>query len=165
MARSAGVWSTAAQSKRNGWRLCRGRSTASSIKNSANKPLLYTRRNCEAEGDRLPLHRGAAELRGENMKKTLLLIATTALLTSRSESALAQTADEVVEKHLAAIGGREALGKVTSRITSGCITVSTPGGDASGTVESYAKAPNKSRALIKVDFSSFGAWQHVVGQR
>jgi hypothetical protein len=99
------------------------------------------------------------------MKKMLLLIATTALLTSRSESALAQTADEVVEKHLAAIGGREALGKVTSRITSGSITLSTPGGDVSGPVESYAKAPNKSRALIKVDLSSFGAGQLVVDQR
>ena len=29
--------------------------------------------------------------------------------------AAAQTADEVVEKHLAALGGREALGKITSR--------------------------------------------------
>jgi len=101
----------------------------------------------------------------KNMKKILPLIAITALLASRSGLVLAQTADDVVEKHLAAIGGREALGKLRSRIVSGSITLSTPGGDVTGTIEAYAKAPNKSRGLIKVDLSSFGAGQLVVDQR
>lgn len=99
------------------------------------------------------------------MKKMLRFVAMTAVLASQSAFALAQTADEVIEKHLAAIGGREALGKAKSRIVSGSITLSTPGGEVSGTIESYAKAPNKSRAVIKVDLSSFGAGLLTVDQR
>ena len=47
-------------------------------------------------------------------------------------SAFAQTADDVIEIYLAAIGGRAALGKLTSRTTTGTIMLSTPGGDVSG---------------------------------
>ena len=60
-------------------------------------------------------------------------------------AASAQTVDEIVEKTLTALGGRAALGKVTSRSTSGTMTVSTPGGDISGTIEVLNQAPNKSR--------------------
>jgi hypothetical protein len=82
-----------------------------------------------------------------------------------AQTALAQTADEIIEKYLTAIGGRAALGKLTSRTTSGTITLSTPGGDVSGPVEILSQAPNKSRTLIKLDLSSFGAGQMTFDQR
>jgi hypothetical protein len=78
------------------------------------------------------------------------------LLLSASAAA-AQTADEIVEKHLAAIGGREALGRIRTRISTGKVTVTTPVGDLTGTVEAFAKAPDKSRTLVKVDVSALGA--------
>jgi zinc protease len=79
--------------------------------------------------------------------------------------ARAQTADEIVEKHLAAIGGRAALAKLKSRTMTGTITVSTPGGDISGPVELVAEEPNKARMLIKLDLSALGAGQMVFDQR
>jgi len=87
------------------------------------------------------------------------------LILGLAEIASAQTADEVVEKHLTAMGGREALGKLTSRTMVGTIAVSTPQGDISGPFEAYAKAPNKSRTYIKLDLSSFGQGEVVVDQR
>jgi hypothetical protein len=69
----------------------------------------------------------------------------------------AQTADEIVEKHLAAMGGREALGKLTSRRSTGSITVTTPNGDLSGPFEAVSKAPNKGRVYFKLDLSALGA--------
>lgn len=80
-------------------------------------------------------------------------------------AASAQTADEVVEKHLAALGGREALGKLTSRKSTGTVTISTQGGDLSGPIETYAKSPNKSRAYMKLDLSAVGAGEMTVEQR
>ena len=47
----------------------------------------------------------------------------------------AQTADDVIEKSVSALGGRAAFAKVTSQSASGTITLSTPGGDVSGPVE------------------------------
>src|SRR5687767_232723 len=85
------------------------------------------------------------------------LIAGIALLLTSTTPAIAQTADEIVEKHLAAIGGREALGRIRSRVSSGKVTVTTPVGDLAGTVEAFAKAPDKSRTLIKVDVTALGA--------
>lgn len=79
--------------------------------------------------------------------------------------ALAQTADEVVEKHIAASGGRAAYAKITSRTAAGTITVTTPVGDLSGNIEVYSKKPNKSRTLIKLDLSAVGAGQMVSDQR
>ena len=89
------------------------------------------------------------------MKKLLPLFAI-ALLLSGVRSAFAQTADEVVEKYLAALGGRAALAKVTSRSTTGTMTLSTPTGTVSGTIEVLNEQPNKSRTLIKLDLSSLG---------
>jgi outer membrane lipoprotein-sorting protein len=82
-----------------------------------------------------------------------------------SVPALAQTADEVVEKHIAASGGRAAYAKITSRTAAGTITVTTPVGDLSGNIEVYSKKPNKSRTLIKLDLSAVGAGQMVSDQR
>jgi outer membrane lipoprotein-sorting protein len=80
-------------------------------------------------------------------------------------AASAQTPDEVVEKHLAALGGREALGKLTSRKSTGKVTVTNEAGTIPGSVEIYAKAPNKSRVNIKLDLSAMGAGDMVIDQR
>ncbi len=68
-----------------------------------------------------------------------------------------QTADDVIEKHLAAMGGREALGKLTTRKAMGTITITTPNGDLTGPVELYSKLPNKTRAYIVLDLTSLGS--------
>jgi outer membrane lipoprotein-sorting protein len=87
------------------------------------------------------------------------------LLLGCTGAASAQTADEIVEKYLAAIGGREALGKLKSRSMTGTITVSTPGGEVSGPIEVVNLAPNKARMLVKLDLTSFGAGQMTIDQR
>jgi len=87
------------------------------------------------------------------------------LIVCRAAFASAQTADDIVEKHLSAMGGRAALAKITSRVTTGTISVSTPGGDLSGAVEAYNKAPNKSLTVVKIDASQFGIGQIVQDQR
>src|SRR6266850_3847357 len=86
------------------------------------------------------------------------------LLLGWAQAAHAQTADEIVEKYLTAIGGREALAKLKSRTMVGTITVSTPGGDISGPIEMVAQEPNKARMLIKLDLSTFGAGEMVFDQ-
>jgi hypothetical protein len=97
------------------------------------------------------------------MRKSLILSA--ALVLSQAGITHAQTADDVIEKHLAAMGGRAALGKLTSRTVNAVITLSTPGGDVSGSLESYNKVPNKARTVIKIDLSSFGVGQVLQDQR
>lgn len=97
----------------------------------------------------------------------LRLITAAVLLTlgTGAAPADAQTADEIVEKHLAAIGGREALGRIRTRISTGSITLTTPAGPVSGTVESFAKAPNRSRTLVTLDLTALGAGTIVNDQR
>ena len=100
------------------------------------------------------------------MRKRLLFMSILAAVAlCRPDTAYPQTADDIIEKHLAAMGGRAALEKLTSRVVTGTISLSTPGGDLSGTIEVYSKAPNKSRTLIKVDASQFGIGQIVQDQR
>jgi len=77
----------------------------------------------------------------------------------------AQTADEIIEKHLAASGGRAALGKVTSRVSTGTISLTTPVGELKGTIELYQKLPNKSRTLVKIDATAIGGGQITSDQR
>jgi hypothetical protein len=77
----------------------------------------------------------------------------------------AQTADEIVEKGLAAAGGRAALGKLKSRYATGTVSVSTPLGDLPGTIEIWNEAPNKSRNVMKLDLSAAGLGPVVVDQR
>jgi hypothetical protein len=69
------------------------------------------------------------------MTKRLLLIAMAALIVLPASRVHAQTADDVVEKYLTAIGGRDTLGKLTSRTATGTISVTTPAGDLTGTIE------------------------------
>src|SRR5262245_45060778 len=80
-------------------------------------------------------------------------------------SAAAQTADEIVEKSLKALGGRAALGKITSRTITGKMTISTEGGDIPATFESVNQAPNKMRRLVTLDLSALGMPAATVEQR
>jgi hypothetical protein len=77
----------------------------------------------------------------------------------------AQTADEVIEKSIAAMGGRAAMEKIKTRSMSGTIALSTPAGEIPGTIEIQNAVPNKTRTLIKADLSAFGAGQWEVDQR
>lgn len=89
-------------------------------------------------------------------KLSLAVVLSLLFLPSLTTFAAPQTADEIIEKHLAAIGGREALGKLTTRKGVGTVALSTPGGDLTGPIETYSKAPNKSRAVINLDLSPVG---------
>jgi hypothetical protein len=77
----------------------------------------------------------------------------------------AQTADEVLEKSLTALGGRAALGKLTSRSEVGTISLSTPAGEIAGSIELLNAKPNKSRTLVKADLSALGAGELVIDTR
>ncbi|MEO8677532.1 MAG: hypothetical protein ABI665_00705 [Vicinamibacterales bacterium] len=87
------------------------------------------------------------------------------MLVGPARAGWAQTADEVLEKSLTAIGGRAALTKLKSRSMSGTITLSTPAGELEGSVEILNAAPNRVRTLIKVDLTSLGAGQLTIDQR
>jgi hypothetical protein len=80
-------------------------------------------------------------------------------------TALAQTADEVVEKHLAAVGGRAVLSKATTQVAKGTVVLSTQGIDLPGIVEIYRKAPNKARSVVRIDLSAAGGTEMIVDQR
>lgn len=84
------------------------------------------------------------------------LMASSFLLPAGATSAVQATADEIIEKHLAAVGGRDALSKLTSRRGTGTLTIGTPNGDLTGPVELLAKAPNKVRVLISLDLTAMG---------
>lgn len=75
------------------------------------------------------------------------------------------TADELVEKHLAALGGRAALSKLESRTATGLISMNIQGSEVNGTAELYTKAPNKSRSYMRIDLSQFGMGEVIVDQR
>lgn len=99
------------------------------------------------------------------MRITSLRLLGVLALVLLGQTASAQTADEIVERSLKALGGRDALGKLTTRVASGTITVSTPGGDVSGPIEIANQAPNKVRVLIKLDLAAFNLGQVSVDQR
>jgi hypothetical protein len=92
-------------------------------------------------------------------------LAVALLLVGWAHVARAQTAAEVVDRSVTALGGRAAFAKLKSRSVIGTITLSTPAGDISGSVETLDAAPNKSRSLIKADLSALGAGQLVLDRR
>ena len=87
------------------------------------------------------------------------------LLLGWAHVSAAQTADEVIEKSITAMGGRAAMEKIKSRTMTGTLTLETPAGNIVGSVEILSAVPNKTRSLIKADLSQFGAGQLVVDQR
>jgi hypothetical protein len=94
--------------------------------------------------------------------KSLALVA---IFVLAAQAASAQTAEEVIEKSITAMGGRAALEKIKSRLVTGTLSIGTPAGDIAGTVEMYGAAPNKQRTVIKADLSAFGAGALVIDQR
>jgi outer membrane lipoprotein-sorting protein len=82
-----------------------------------------------------------------------------------STAASAQTVDDIVEKAVVASGGREALAKVTSRATTGTMTMTTPGGDIKGTIAVLNQAPNKMQTVVTLDLSPLGGGAMTIEQR
>lgn len=82
-----------------------------------------------------------------------------------SHQAAAQTADDIINKSIAAMGGRAAMEKIKTRSMSGSLTLTTPAGDIAGTIEIQNAAPNKTRTVIKADLSSLGAGPLEIDQR
>jgi hypothetical protein len=56
--------------------------------------------------------------------------------------------DQIIEKYIEVVGGRDAITKVNSRATKGTIEI--PGVSRGGTFELYAKAPNKALTIMNV---------------
>lgn len=99
------------------------------------------------------------------MRNVILRSVAVVLALAWAHAASAQTADEIIEKSITAMGGRAAHEKIKNRVATGELTIGTPAGDITGTVEMYGAAPNKQRTVIKADLSQFGAGQLVVDQR
>jgi hypothetical protein len=99
------------------------------------------------------------------MHATFTRFVVTLAVSAWSTAAAAQTVDEVIEKHLAALGGRAALAKLDSRSMVGTFTLSTPGGDVAGPIEALNQRPNKARTLINLDLSALGAGPVRIDQR
>jgi hypothetical protein len=95
----------------------------------------------------------------------LVLTGVAAAATPALPRAQAPTADDIVARYVQAIGGADALGKVTSRRATGTATVSTQAGDVSGPIEVLSKAPNKIRVSITLDLSAMGAGSVEIVQR
>lgn len=99
------------------------------------------------------------------MQTPILRLATALVVLLWAQSTAAQTADEVIEKSIAAMGGRAALEKVQSRQMTGTLAIGTPAGDIQGTIEILNAVPNKARTVIKADLSAFGAGPMLIDQR
>jgi outer membrane lipoprotein-sorting protein len=90
-------------------------------------------------------------------QQTFALVLSCLLVPAFGGVARAQTADEIVNKHLAAVGGREALSKITTRRATGTVALSSAMGDLRGTIEIIQKTPNKTHTLLQIDLSAMGA--------
>jgi hypothetical protein len=87
------------------------------------------------------------------------------LLLGGAASASAQSVTDIVDKHLAASGGRQALAALKSRKITGTVTLTSPIGDLSGDIEVTSQAPNKDRTLITLDLTALGAGKMTFDQR
>lgn len=97
--------------------------------------------------------------------KILIRSAIAVAVLACAQIAAAQTAEEIIEKSIAAMGGRAAFDKIKTRSMSGTITLNTPVGDIPGSIEILNARPNKARTLIKADLSAVGAGPLTVDQR
>ncbi|HLF85311.1 MAG TPA: hypothetical protein VI837_14145 [Blastocatellia bacterium] len=97
------------------------------------------------------------------MKRTLMItslcaIATLAVFaqgapqTPATKTEALPTVDQVLDTYVQALGGKSAIEKLTSTVTTG--TFELPAMGMSGPLEVYAKAPNKNAVII--DISGFG---------
>jgi zinc protease len=69
--------------------------------------------------------------------------------TAASPTAALPTIDEILAKYVKALGGKEACLKLNSRTVKGTFQIETM--NASGSVESFTKAPNKTSTIITID--------------
>jgi hypothetical protein len=99
------------------------------------------------------------------MRTLIQRFAAVAVVLAFAHTAAAQTADEIIEKSLTAMGGRAAFQKIKTRTMTGALTLGTPAGDIAGTIEIQNAAPNKTRTLIKADLTSLGAGPLQIDQR
>lgn len=99
------------------------------------------------------------------MTRFLRRLAIAVLALGLANAASAQSAEDVIQKSLDALGGRAAFARIKNRVSSGTITLVTPMGELPGTVETWNAAPNKTRSVIKADLTQFGAGPLVVDQR
>jgi outer membrane lipoprotein-sorting protein len=100
------------------------------------------------------------------MRSLMMRVVMAVVILAAGHTASAQqTANDIIEKSIAALGGRAAHAKLQSRSGKGTISLSTPAGEIAGTIEVLNAPPNKARALIKADLSAFGAGELVVDQR
>lgn len=97
--------------------------------------------------------------------KILIRTAIAVVVLACAQIAAAQTAEEIIDKSIAAMGGRAAFDKIKTRSMSGTITLNTPVGDIPGSIEILNARPNKARTLIKADLSSVGAGPLTIDQR
>jgi len=98
------------------------------------------------------------------MKRMLVAVVVGGWALTFVPAVLAQTADDIVEKHLAAMGGRAALAKITNEAASGAISIATAEVELQGTVEVYRKAPNLGHTRISLDLSALGGSSMVIDQ-
>lgn len=68
------------------------------------------------------------------------------------------TAEQIIDRYVQALGGAQAIQKITSRISKGNVEIL--GAGATGTIEFYEKAPNKQMHLLTVPdlFTSYGGF-------
>lgn len=74
-----------------------------------------------------------------------------------AKPAAAPTVDEILDKYVKALGGKEAIEKATSRVGKG--TMELEGMGISGPIETYAKAPSKNASFV--DFQGVGKFVRV----
>jgi hypothetical protein len=99
------------------------------------------------------------------MRTLIQRLAAVVIVVAFAHTAAAQTADEIIEKSIAAMGGRAAHEKIKTRVATGSISIGTPAGDVTGSLEAYGAVPNKQRTVIKADLSALGAGELVIDQR
>ena len=99
------------------------------------------------------------------MRPTCSRIVVAVMVFACARMAAAQTVDDIIEKSLTAQGGREAIGKITSRSIKGSIVVTSQAGDLPGTIEVLNQSPNKVRTLLTLALTAVGAGSMIVDQR